>query len=192
MPKRYTQAPPAIATLPERTRRTQASYIGKKVVIAVKAGGDDPDTNLALAAVIRESNALNVPKDVRRLGRLAAPQRRRLLTRTPRPQVIERNVKKAMDPGTAAAKELTYEAYGIGGVGLIINVLSDNNNRATADVNMIVTKARTCRVRRRPERRASCWALLSAKTIWTHAVGVQDCVAGLGCVQLCSQGEADT
>lgn len=95
----------------------QASYIGKKVVIAVKAGGDDPDTNAALAAAMREANALNVPKDV-----------------------IERNVKKAMDPTTAAAKELTYEAYGVGGVGLITNVLSDNTNRANADVNMIVNK----------------------------------------------------
>ena len=97
--------------------RAQASYIGKKVVIAVKAGGDDPDVNAALAAAMREANALNVPKDV-----------------------IERNVKKAMDPTTAAAKELTYEAYGVGGVGLIINVLSDNTNRANADVNMIVNK----------------------------------------------------
>merc|ERR1719409_1796846 len=42
----------------------KASYIGKKVVIAVKSGGDDPEVNLALAGVIREANALNVPKDV--------------------------------------------------------------------------------------------------------------------------------
>ena len=44
----------------------KASYIGKKVVIVVKAGGDDPDANLQLAAVMREANALNVPRDVRR------------------------------------------------------------------------------------------------------------------------------
>ena len=43
----------------------KASYIGKKIVIVVKAGGDDPATNLQLAAVMREANALNVPKDVR-------------------------------------------------------------------------------------------------------------------------------
>ena len=96
----------------------KASYIGKKVVIAVKASGDDPTSNLALAAVLREANSMNVPKDV-----------------------VERNIKKAMDPVTADYKELTYEAYGFGGVGLIINCLSDNNNRATADVNMIVNKA---------------------------------------------------
>ena len=43
----------------------KASYIGKKVIIVVKAGGDDPETNLQLAAVMKEANALNVPKDVR-------------------------------------------------------------------------------------------------------------------------------
>ena len=43
----------------------KASYIGKKVIIVVKDGGDDPVTNLQLAAVMREANALNVPKDVR-------------------------------------------------------------------------------------------------------------------------------
>lgn len=42
----------------------KASYIGKKVVIAVKAGGDDPGINRQLAAVMAEANAMNVPKDV--------------------------------------------------------------------------------------------------------------------------------
>lgn len=42
---------------------------------------------------------------------------------------------------TADYKELTYEAYGFGGAAFVINVLSDNNNRATADVNRVVSKA---------------------------------------------------
>ena len=43
----------------------KASYIGKKVVNAVKSSGEaDPSVNLQLAAVMREANALNVPKDV--------------------------------------------------------------------------------------------------------------------------------
>ena len=67
----------------------KASYVGKKVVVAVKAGGDDPSTNLQLAKVLSEANSMNVPKDV-----------------------IARNIKKAMDPVTADYKELTYEAYG--------------------------------------------------------------------------------
>ena len=51
----------------------KASYIGKQVVIAVKSGGDDPDANLQLAAVMREANALNVPKDVRSAARQRTP-----------------------------------------------------------------------------------------------------------------------
>jgi len=95
----------------------KASYIGCQVVNAVKAAGDDPSTNLKLAAVMREANALNVPKEV-----------------------VERNIKKAMDPVTSAYRESTYEAYGHGGVGFIINCLSDNSNRVTAEVNTVVKK----------------------------------------------------
>jgi len=95
----------------------KASYIGKQVVIAVKASGPDPTINRVLASVIREAQSLDVPKDV-----------------------IDRNIKRASDPDTADYKELTYEAYGYGGVALIINVLSDSNNRATADVNLAVGK----------------------------------------------------
>jgi len=95
----------------------KASYIGKKVVIAVKAGGDDPTINRPLAAVLAEANALNVPKDV-----------------------VNKNIKRAMDTDTANYDELTYEAYGHGGVGMIINVLSDNKNRAVEMVSTAVKK----------------------------------------------------
>ena len=100
----------------------KASYIGKKVVVAVKAGGDDPSINRALAQVLAEANALNVPKDV-----------------------VNKNIKRAMDTDTADFKELTYEAYGHGGVGLIINCLSDNNNRAVEQVNTAIKKE-NCKV----------------------------------------------
>jgi len=99
-----------------------ASYIGKKVVIAVKSGGDDPSINRQLAAVMAEANALNVPKDV-----------------------VQKNIKRAMDTDTADYDELTYEAYGHGGVGLIINVLSDNKNRAVEMVSTAVKKE-NCKV----------------------------------------------
>jgi len=96
----------------------KASMIGKKVVMAVKAGGDDPAINRQLAAVMREANSLDVGKDV-----------------------VDRNIKRALDSSTADFKELTYEAYGFGGVGLIINVLTDNNNRANSEVGTVVKKA---------------------------------------------------
>ena len=100
----------------------KASYIGKKVVVAVKAGGDDPGINRQLAAVIAEANALNVPKDV-----------------------VNKNIKRAMDTDTANYDELVYEGYGHGGVGLIINVLSDNKNRAVEMVSTALKKEK-CKV----------------------------------------------
>lgn len=96
----------------------KASYIGKKVVVAVKSGGDDPSINRNLAACIAEANALNVPKDV-----------------------VNKNIKRAMNTDTADYKELTYEAYGHGGVGLVVNCLSDNSNRANTDVSIGITKS---------------------------------------------------
>lgn len=89
----------------------KASYIGKKVVVAVKAGSSDPAINRQLASIMDEANALNVPKDV-----------------------INKNVKRAEDPDVSDYKELVYEAYAHGGVGLIIACLSDNNNRAAESV----------------------------------------------------------
>eukprot|EP00967_Tisochrysis_lutea_P132197 scaffold230571_cov35-Tisochrysis_lutea.AAC.3 len=109
----------------------KASYIGKKVVVAVKASGDgDPNSNRALAAVMREANALDVPKDV-----------------------VDRNIKKALDPVTADYKELTYEAYACCQAAAAARrttcsppsrcyqVLSDNNNRAVSDIGTVLKKA---------------------------------------------------
>merc|ERR1719476_408367 len=90
----------------------KASYIGRKVVQAVKAGGDDPSINRALAAVMAEANALNVPKTV-----------------------VETNVKRAMDKDTSDYKEYVYEAYGHGGVGFIVTCLSDNAKRSVEHVH---------------------------------------------------------
>ena len=98
----------------------KASYIGKKIVMAVKAGGPNPDANRALGLVIKEAQALDVGKDV-----------------------VTRNIKKASETDTGDFKELTYEAYGSGGVGFIINVLSDNNNRAVEQVGTAVKKSKT-------------------------------------------------
>jgi transcriptional/translational regulatory protein YebC/TACO1 len=58
----------------------------------------------------------------------------------PTADVVNRNIKAGSDPNTADFKELTYEAYGVGGVGFIINCLSDNVNRAAADVNAAINK----------------------------------------------------
>jgi len=97
----------------------KASLIGKKIKVAVQAGGPDPASNRALGLVIKEAQALNVKREI-----------------------VDRNIKAASGGGdTADFKELTYEMYGHGGVGFVINALSDNGNRAYTDVGTVAKKA---------------------------------------------------
>eukprot|EP00274_Cyanoptyche_gloeocystis_P005661 CAMPEP_0196655156 /NCGR_PEP_ID=MMETSP1086-20130531/4904_1 /TAXON_ID=77921 /ORGANISM="Cyanoptyche gloeocystis , Strain SAG4.97" /LENGTH=289 /DNA_ID=CAMNT_0041987313 /DNA_START=315 /DNA_END=1185 /DNA_ORIENTATION=- len=90
---------------------------GKKIVTAVKAGGPDPDTNATLKSVLKEARALSVPQDN-----------------------IERCIKRAQDSSQEAYNEVMYEAIGPGGVGLLIEVLTDNNNRAASEVRKVINK----------------------------------------------------
>lgn len=91
---------------------------GKRIIMAVKQGGSpSPDSNGALAAVIKQAKANNVPVEN-----------------------ISRAIKRASEANTADFSESTYEAYGFGGVSLVINVLSDNANRVNADVKSTVNK----------------------------------------------------
>lgn len=55
-------------------------------------------------------------------------------------QNINRVIKKATEANTGDFSEATFEAYGYGGASFVINVLTDNNNRATADVKSTVNK----------------------------------------------------
>ena len=89
----------------------------KKIIQAVKQGGAEPTSNTALAQVLKEAKAANVPNDV-----------------------IKRNIDIAASSDTADFKEATFEYYGHGGVGLIVKVNTDNNNRATNDVNLVAKK----------------------------------------------------
>ena len=94
----------------------KAAYIGKKIAQCVAVGGPNTESNRQLQQLIREAKTLGVKSDV-----------------------VERNIKKASEENKDY-KELTYEAYGVGGVGFIISCLSDSNNRASADVNACVKK----------------------------------------------------
>jgi YebC/PmpR family DNA-binding regulatory protein len=94
------------------------STFGKKLIMAVKQGGSaDPVANRALADVIKQAKAANVPNTN-----------------------IERAIKKASESNAADFSESTFEAYGVGGASMVINVLTDNNNRAAADVKSTVNK----------------------------------------------------
>lgn len=89
----------------------------KKIIIAVKAGGPDPVVNRQLAQVIADAKVANVPKDI-----------------------ITRNIEKATASASADFKESTFEFYGHGGVGLLVHVLTDNDNRAAADIALVAKK----------------------------------------------------
>lgn len=97
--------------------KTNAIF-GKKIIMAVKEGGSpDPNANRMLYDVIKQAKSNSVPVDN-----------------------INRAIKRASEGSVGDFKESTFEAYGFGGCSMIINVLSDNNNRATSDVRAAVNR----------------------------------------------------
>ena len=94
------------------------SRIAKEILVAAKAGGGDPDGNPRLRTVLMSARAANMPKD---------------------------NVEKAIKKGTGDLEgviyeEIRYEGYGPGGVAIIVDVLTDNKNRAVAEIRHALTK----------------------------------------------------
>ncbi len=92
--------------------------IAKEITIAAREGGGDPDANTSLRLAVAKAKEANMPKD---------------------------NIEKAIKRGTGEIEggELTdavYEAYGPHSVGILIEVVTDNRNRAIADVRHAVNK----------------------------------------------------
>jgi YebC/PmpR family DNA-binding regulatory protein len=92
--------------------------LGKELSLAAREGGPDPDVNFKLRLVIDKAKAANMPKD---------------------------NIERAVRRGAGLEKgvtleEITYEGYGPHGVALIIEVVTDNRNRAVADVRRSFNK----------------------------------------------------
>ena len=90
--------------------------IGKDIVIAVKEGGPDPDTNARLRAVMQNAKAANMPKDN-----------------------VERAIKKATSKDTSNYKEVLFEGYGPHGIAILIETATDNNNRTVASMRNYFT-----------------------------------------------------
>ncbi len=86
--------------------------IAREIVVAVKAGGPDPENNSSLKDAIAKGRANNMPNDN-----------------------IQRTIKKAAgDTDTDNYENITYEGYGPNGVAVIVEALTDNRNRTAADV----------------------------------------------------------
>ena len=91
--------------------------IGKDIVMAVKEGGPDPDSNARLRAVIQNAKSVNMPKDN-----------------------IERAIKKASDKNTENYKEVLFEGYAPHGIAILVETATDNNNRTVANVRSYFNK----------------------------------------------------
>ena len=93
--------------------------IAREMIVAVKTGGSgDPANNSRLATVIAKAKAANMPNDN-----------------------IKRTIDKALGSGNADNFEsVVYEGYGPNGVAVIVEVLTDNRNRAAANVRNAFTK----------------------------------------------------
>lgn len=90
--------------------------IGNQIAIAARSG-IDPDMNPALAMAIEKARQANMPKDN-----------------------IQRSIDRVADKSAAALEEITYEAIGPGGVGIIIETATDNRNRTLPEVKTALVK----------------------------------------------------
>jgi YebC/PmpR family DNA-binding regulatory protein len=100
-------------------RGQQFTKLARAITVAAREGGGDPDANPALANAVQKARDASMPKDN-----------------------IERAIAKGTGEGAdaAALESVIYEAYGPGGVALLIEAVTDNRNRTGADVRHLLTK----------------------------------------------------
>ena len=91
--------------------------IGKDIVIAVKEGGADPESNSRLRQVMQNAKTANMPKEN-----------------------VLRAIKKASSKETENYEEISLEGYGPHGIAIFIDCATNNNNRTVADVRSYFNK----------------------------------------------------
>jgi len=95
------------------------SKLNKEILLAAREGGGDPEANLRLRNAIAAAREANMPKD---------------------------NIARAIAKGTGEGEngetfaEITYEGYGPGGVAILVDTVTENRNRTTAEVRHAFTK----------------------------------------------------
>jgi YebC/PmpR family DNA-binding regulatory protein len=90
----------------------------KEISIAARLGGGDANSNPRLRTAVLKARVANMPKDN-----------------------IDRAIKKGLgELDGVSYTEITYEAYGPGGVAILVDVLTDNKNRTAADIRYILSK----------------------------------------------------
>ena len=101
-------------------KRGQAfTKLARAITVAAREGGGDPDANPSLATAVQKARDQSMPKD---------------------------NIQRAIDRGTGAGADadaierITYEGYGPGGTAVLVEALTDNRNRTSADVRHAFNK----------------------------------------------------
>jgi len=95
------------------------SKLARRIIVAAKCGGGNPDENLTLRYAIDDAKAANMPKDT---------------------------IKKAVQKGSGelageSYDEITYEGYGAGGVAFLVECLTDNRNRTAPEMRKLFERA---------------------------------------------------
>lgn len=93
------------------------SRFGKEIYMVAKSGGSNPDSNLSLRSIIDKAKKAQVPADV-----------------------IKRSIQKAEAGVGEDYVPIRYEGFGPGGVGILIDTLTDNVNRTVSEVRNCFTK----------------------------------------------------
>lgn len=92
--------------------------LAREIIVAAKAGGGNPEANIRLRLAIQKARENSMPAD---------------------------NIKRAIQRGTGELEgvnyeEITYEGYGVAGVAVLAQCLTDNRNRTVADLRNIFSK----------------------------------------------------
>ncbi len=93
------------------------SRLSKEITVAAKMGAPDPDMNPRLRLAVQNAKSQSMPKDN-----------------------IERAISKATNADEAELMEIRYEGFGPEGVGIIVEALTDNKNRAASEVRSTFSK----------------------------------------------------
>jgi len=101
----------------DKLRSKLFSKLSRDITLAAKAGVPDINSNARLRLAVTNARSESMPRDN-----------------------IERAIKKGASGETDNLEEIRYEGFGPGGVGIIIEVLTDNRNRAAANVRTIFGK----------------------------------------------------
>ena len=105
-------------TIADAKKGAAYTRIIKELTVCAREGGGNPDSNIRLRTIMARAKELNMPQD---------------------------NVKMAVKRGTGELpgvvyESVMYEGYGAGGVAILIEALTDNKNRTTAEIRNIMSK----------------------------------------------------